>query len=186
MARVKAVHSPVDYPDTPDEATRRDLAELFAQLFPGVAEPRFDDAHDGMAIAALNPKLALNLARMSGFVALELPWCERRDLRELAIQTVNAHFNCSYSFKARIPIAEGAGISAEQQAALDAWQASDLFDDEQRLVVEYAHAVANGDVPDALFARVVERFGEKGAVELTTVVAFFGFWAMFLNATRPD
>ena len=40
--------------------------------------------------------------------------------------------------------------------------------------------------PDELFARVVERFGEKGAVEFTTVVAFWSFWALFLNATRPD
>jgi hypothetical protein len=30
----------------------------------------------------------------------------------------------------------------------------------------------------------VAAWGEKGAVEATALVAFFGFWAMFLNATR--
>ena len=29
----------------------------------------------------------------------------------------------------------------------------------------------------------VGKFGEKGAVEFTTVVAFWSFWALFLNAT---
>jgi ABC-type uncharacterized transport system ATPase subunit len=137
-------------------------------------------------IAALNPKLALNLAKLSGFIALELPWCERRDLRELAIQSVNVHFKSAYSFKARKPTAEAAGISAEQQAALESWETSDLFEDEQRLVIAYAHAVASGAVPPEIFSRVADRYGEKGAVELTTVIAFWSFWAMFLNATRPE
>ena len=185
MARVTAVHRPGDYPD-PDEATRQDLAELFGHLFPGKADPEIDQSHAGVAIAALNPKLALNLSRLSAFIALELPWCQRRDLRELAIQAVNVHFGCDYSFRARIPNAEAAGISTEQQAALHDWQTSALFDDEQRLVIEYAHAVADGKVPEDLFARIVGRYGEKGTVELTAVVAFWSFWAMFLNATRPD
>ena len=186
MARVTAVHRPSDYPGSPDDATRQDLAELFSHLFPGKPDPEIDQSHAGVAIAALNPRLALNLSKMSAFIALDLPWCQRRDLRELAIQAVNVHFGCDYSFRARIPNAEAAGIGAAQQAALRDWQTSELFDNEQKLVVEYAHAVADGKVPDDLFARIVSRYGEKGAVELTTVIAFWSFWAMFLNAMRPD
>lgn len=186
MARVKTVHRPGDYPGPVDAETRQDLAELFGHLFPGVADPEIDRAHDGIAIAARNPKLALHLAKLSAFIALELPWSQRRDLRELAIQTVNLHFGCDYGFRTRMPIASTAGISAELQAALPDWKTSDLLNDEQRLVVEYGHAVADGDVPDELFSRVVGQYGEQGAVELTTVVAFWSFWALFLNATRPD
>lgn len=186
MARVTPVYSPSDYPGPVDEATRQDLETLFAHLFPGKADPQIDRSHDGIAIAAHNPKLALNLAKLSGFIALELPWCERRDLRELAIQSVNVHFKSAYSLKARKPTAEAAGISVEQQAALESWETSDLFDDEQRLVIAYAHAVASGAVPAEIFSRVADRYGEKGAVELTTVIAFWSFWAMFLNATRPE
>jgi alkylhydroperoxidase family enzyme len=185
MARVKAVYRPSDYPGPVDEATRRDLDEMFGQLFPGVADPAIDERHDGLAIAALSPKLALNLAKLSGLIALELPWCERRDLRELAIQSVNVELRSHYSFKARRPNAEAAGVSAEMQDALAVWESSDLFSDEQRLVIEYAHAVAGNAASDELFGRVVERYGERGAVELTTVIAFWSFWALFLNATRP-
>lgn len=185
-ARVTPVFRQTDYPGTPDSETEAQLADLFASLFPGVAEPAFDQGHAGVAIAALNPELALNLARISGFLAVELPWCARLDLRELAIQTVNRHFGCEYSFRSRISIAEAAGVSKQMQDALDEWQESPLFSSEQRLVIEYAHATVTGKVPQPLFDRIKHSFGEKGAVECTAIISFWAFWAMFLNATRPD
>ena len=186
MARVKPMYRPSDFPGPVDQATRQDIGVLFNHLFPGAENPEIDRSHDGLAIAAQNPKLALNLAKLSGFIALELPWCERRDLRELAIQSVNVHFKSDYSFEARRRGAEAAGISSVMQDALAGWDSSNLFNDEQRLVIAYAHAAAAGSVPDDLFARAVERFGEKGTVEMTAVIAFFSFWALFLNATRAD
>ena len=185
MSRVTPVYKPSDYPGNPDEQTRQDLAELFGFLFPGVAEPEIDGPHTGMAIAAQNPKLALNLARLTNVVALDLAWCQRRDLLELAIQAVNLHFKCDFSFAARIPRADASGLGIERLAALPYWRTSALFDEEQRLVAEYVEAVVSGDVPDALFARVVERWGEKGAVEFTAVIGTFSAWAMLINAARP-
>ena len=183
MARVRAIHRPSDYPGTPDETTKRNLAELFDHLFPHATDPEIDKAHAGIAIAAHNPALALHLTKLSGFIAGELPWCQRRDLRELAMQTVNVYFDCEYSFQARMPNAQAAGISVELQNALRSWQTSTLFDEEQRLAIEYAYGVVAGEVSDDLFSRVVGKFGEKGAIEFTTVVAFWSFWALFLNAT---
>ena len=186
MARVKAIHKPSDFPGSPDETTQRNLAELFDYLFPKMPDPQIDQSHAGLAIAAQNPKLALHLAKLSGFIAGELPWCQRRDLRELAIQTLNLHFNSKYSFQARTRIAEAAGVGADLQRALPFWKTSTVFDADQRLVIEYTHAVVTADVPAELFARVVGKFGEKGAIECTALVAFWSFWAMFLNATGPE
>jgi len=186
MPRVTAVYKPSDYPEPLDQETKLQLSDLFARLFPGVADPEIDKSHSGLAIAVQNPALALRLSSLSRFMALELAWSRRSDLRELAIQTVNLHFKCDYSFRARIAVAAAAGVSRAQQDALAAWTTSDLFDDEQKLVIEYAQAVAAGDVSTALFARVLRNYGEKGAVEFTALVAFFSFWAIFLNATAPD
>lgn len=185
MPRVKAVHKPSDYPGSPDEATRKDLAELFGHLFPNAENPEIDNAHSGIAIAALNPKLALNLAKISRFIATEMPWCRRADLRELAIQTLNLHFKSDFSFQTRLPHAQAAGIGLDLLAALPYWRTSSLFNEEQRLVIEYTSAVVTGDVPAELFRRVAEKYGEKGAVEFTSVVGFWSFWAMLINATRP-
>jgi alkylhydroperoxidase family enzyme len=185
MARVTAIYRPSDYPGTLDAQTAADLAELFGHMFPGVEEPEIDKAHTGMAIAALNPKLALHLSRLSGFAALQLGWSQRADLREIAIQTVNLHFRSAYSAQSRFKAWEAAGLSKDQLAALPFWQGTDLFDDEQRLVIEYALAVVTGEVPEALFASVAARYGEKGAVECTAVIGIWSMWAMLLNATQP-
>lgn len=183
MARVTTIDKPEAYPGTPDEATRQDLADLFAAMFPGNPAPEIDKFHAGVAIAAHSPRLALNLAKLSGLIAGELGWCQRKDLRELAIQTLNLHFKSDYSFQCRAGIAADAGISHQQQAALSKWQTSSLFDAEQRLTIEYAGAVVTGNVPEPLFARVKAQWGERGAVECTALIGFWAFWAMFLNAT---
>lgn len=182
--RVTPVFRPSDYPGTPDTVTAGELDALFARLFPGVADPRFADDHAGMAIAALSPALAGCLGDLSRFMALDLPWSGRTDLRELAIQTVNLAHGCRYAFDARIPACAAAGVGAEMLAGLAGPHDNGLFDAEQALVVDYAGAVVASCVTDDLSARMVAAFGERGTVECTAVIAFWSFWALFLNATR--
>lgn len=185
MSRITPVFKPSDYPGTPDDQTGRDLAELFGTLFPDTTDPEIDKPHTGMAIAAQSPKFALNLSKLTSGVVLDLPWCERRDLMELAIQAVNLHFGCDFSFETRMSHAEATGIGMERLAALPLWRTSSLFDDEQRLVIEYANAVVTGDVPDELLSRTKQLFGERGTVELTAVIGTFSLWAMLINVARP-
>lgn len=184
--RVTAIYKPSDFPADRSEEDRQALTALFSALKPGVADPAIDNAHAGVAIAAQNPALALKLAQLSGFIALQMGWSARRDLCELAIQAVNTHFGSTYSFQCRVRAAEAAGISVELQNSLPRWRAVSGFSDEQRLVIEYAEAVASGSVPDELFARAKAAFGEQGVVECTSVIGMWSFWAMFLNATAPD
>ncbi|MDE2301188.1 MAG: hypothetical protein KGK11_01345 [Sphingomonadales bacterium] len=179
MARITPIAAPEDHPG----GAEAELAALFDALFPGEDKPRFDDAHAGLAIAAHHPGLALKLARLSGFIAGELPWSQQKGLRELAIQTVNLAVGSAYSFAARRRTAHACGVSDAQLTALADWRDSALFDPDQCLVIEYAEAAAAGTVTDALSARMVARFGEKGTVEATALIAFWGFWAMFLAAT---
>jgi hypothetical protein len=186
MARVTLVNTPGDYPGTPDQTTKTELAELFKTLFPTAENPSFDEAHAGMAIAAQSPPLALNLAKMSGFMAKNLPWAQsHRQMNELAIQALNVFFKSPYTLKSRKPAADANGITAEMLAAIPHYAESDLFTDEQRLVIEYTKAVISGEVPAALFAKVVEHYGERGAIEFTTAIGYWSMWTMLLNATHP-
>jgi alkylhydroperoxidase family enzyme len=187
MPRVKVVKKPSDLQDEPNETTRNDLSELFRRLCPGETQPEFKGGSLGWGVlAAQSPRLALLLADLTFYIAREMAWCQRRDLRELAIQTVNYHFKSDFSFRSHLPLAQAAGVSAELLAAIPYWRASKFFDEEQRLVIEYTLAVAAADVSDELFARVAAQFGEKGAIELTVVVAHWSFWAMMGSATRPE
>jgi alkylhydroperoxidase family enzyme len=180
MARVGYILDPQDHPAAQDGPTRAHLAAFFEHLFPAGQKGQ---PHAGYAILAHSPQLALGIARLSDTIIYDVEWTKRRDLRELANQTLNLHFKCDFSFRAHLGIAQAAGVSLEQQAAIPYWRTSSLFNDEERLVIEYTEACVRGDVPEELFARVAQRFGDRGAVEFTVAVAWWSFWAMILNAT---
>lgn len=184
--RVKGIFKPDDYPGSSDDATGRATAALFETLFPGVENPHFDGNHVGMAVVAQNPQLALALSGLSRLIALETAWCKRTDLRELAIQTVNLRYASDYAFRSRLAIAASVGLRAELLAAIPEWRTSAVFDEEQRLVIEYSEAVMAGAVSADLFARVKERYGETGTIEFTTLVGIWSFWAMLLKAVDAD
>jgi alkylhydroperoxidase family enzyme len=99
---------------------------------------------------------------------------------------VNFRYNCTYTLRARRPRAEALGISPDVLAAISDWQTSELFSEEQRLLIAYTNAVISGDVPEKLSRTVIHQYGEKGAVELTAAIAWWSMWAMIINALRPD
>ena len=66
-------------------------------------------------------------------------------------------------------------------AALDGWRDSDLFDETERLVLEYAErmTITGQTVDDDLFARLRARFSEAEIVELTAGIAMENFRSKF-------
>ena len=70
-------------------------------------------------------------------------------------------------------LAKRAG-SMEKVEALDHWQESELFNDKERVVLEYVEAVTYSDqqVSDELVQRLLEFFREDAVVELTGLIAF--------------
>ena len=76
------------------------------------------------------------------------------------------------------------GISAEQIANLNHYRTDFNFSELERLVLEYADRMTQTpvDVPDALFARLRDRFTEAELVELTSVIAWENYRARFDHA----
>ena len=76
------------------------------------------------------------------------------------------------------------GISAEQIANLSNYRTSANFSDLERLVLGYADAMTRVpvEVPDALFARLREKFNEAELVELTSAIAWENYRARFDHA----
>lgn len=190
MERVTGIHSAASYPGKLDDAAKNDLDELFGEVFPryfGEAMTKGDGGQieSSWAMLVQNPGLAIRVARLSDFIVHEMPWCQRRDMRELMIQTVNVHLGCDYSFFAHFGYAQRTGIGADLQAALQFWKTTSFFNEDQRTVIEFTHASLDGDVPDELFQKVVQMFGEKETVEFTVSIAYWSFWAIILNTLRP-
>jgi alkylhydroperoxidase family enzyme len=76
------------------------------------------------------------------------------------------------------------GISPEQIANLNRYRTAFNFSELERLVLEFADAMTRTpvEVPDALFARLREKFDEAELVELTSAIAWENYRARFDHA----
>lgn len=78
-------------------------------------------------------------------------------------------------------LAQKAGGDPQKLRALASWRESPLFDDRERLVLEYAEAMTRTPVgvTDELFARLQDHFDEGQLVELTMSVALENLYTRF-------
>ena len=69
------------------------------------------------------------------------------------------------------------GIKDEKLAAVWEFRASPLFDERERVAIEFAIAAAAqpNDVTDELFGRMKQHWSEGEIVEITALIAYFGF-----------
>jgi alkylhydroperoxidase family enzyme len=81
-------------------------------------------------------------------------------------------------------VGRASGISAQQIANLNHYRTDFNFSDLERLVLQYADGMTQTpvDVPDALFARLREKFTEAQQVELTSAIAWENYRARFDHA----
>jgi AhpD family alkylhydroperoxidase len=94
-------------------------------------------------------------------------------LKVLAELKAAAFTHCEWCIDIASPIARRAGISDEQMLALPHYRESALFDERERLVLDYAVGISSTPVcvSDELFAQLREHFDDAQLVELTNVIA---------------
>ena len=76
------------------------------------------------------------------------------------------------------------GVPEDRIEALWEWQESPLFDQTERVALEYTEAVTHSElyVDDDLMARVKEHFDDDAVVELTGLIAFQNLSSKFNSA----
>ena len=74
--------------------------------------------------------------------------------------------------------------SMEKVEVLAQWKESDLFDEKEKVVLEYTEAVTYSDqqVTDELVARLKDFFDDDGIIELTGLITFQNLSSKFNNA----
>lgn len=102
-------------------------------------------------------------------------------LKALAEVKAAAVVTCEFCCDIASHIAHEAGISDEQLLALPRYRDSDTFDEDEKLVLDYATAMTRtpAAVDDELFAALRERFNERQLVELTSMIALENMRARF-------
>lgn len=107
-------------------------------------------------------------------------------LRSLATVRVSQLNHCPFCIDINSAVLLKRGVAPEKVQAMDDWRDSDLFDDLERLVLEYAETVTftREEVSDDLMARLKEHFDEDAVVELTGLIAFQNMSSKFNSALK--
>lgn len=138
---------------------------------------------DAALVWARAPKLFLGVAMLYGMI-------DRRSspidavLRSLVTVRVSQINSCSFCVDLNSATLMKRGVSFEKVCALSDWRHSQLFDDRECLVLEYAEVVTRtGEVvSDDLFTRLKTHFDDDSLVELTGLIAFQNMSSKFNSA----
>ncbi|MEO1092965.1 MAG: carboxymuconolactone decarboxylase family protein [Pseudomonadota bacterium] len=95
-------------------------------------------------------------------------------LRSLVTVRVSQINHCAFCVDINAHTLRQRGVPLSKVEALADWRQSRLFDDTERLALDYAEAMTRPDpgVDDDLRARLAQRFDEDTVVELTGLIAF--------------
>jgi alkylhydroperoxidase family enzyme len=173
MARIATVAPGQAGPDV-DEAlqyTRMGLAQLAGRETERMLEPLELYAH------------LPNLLRGVGALAQATSELHGLNPRHHALAHLKAATltNCEYCIDLGSQISRQWGLTDAELLALPTYRTSDLFDDLDKLVLDYAVGMSRTpvDVSDELIARLREHFDDAQMVELTHLIAVENMYGRF-------
>lgn len=105
-------------------------------------------------------------------------------LRELAMLRSAQLTECEWCLDFGSRLAQDVGVPEEDLRELSLWRTSARFDEQDRLVLEYAEGMTRTpvEVPDELFARLQEHFDDRQIVHLTMAIALENLYNRSNNA----
>ncbi|WP_194909421.1 carboxymuconolactone decarboxylase family protein [Catenulispora rubra] len=136
---------------------------LIAQLG-SVPEP-LAVIHNNPAVAAANQDFAAGLGTWDAVDG---------DLKTFAHMAVAAQIGCSWCLDINYFLAISRNLDPAKASQVPRWRESDAFSPLERDVLEYAEAMTTTPttVTDELAARLLDRLGAAGLVELTAYIGF--------------
>jgi 4-carboxymuconolactone decarboxylase len=110
-------------------------------------------------------------------------------LAELATLVVARAWTQQFEWCVHVPLAVEAGVAAETVEALRQGRRPTALPEDEDRVVDLVHEMlVNRGLSDATYDDAVVAWGERGVVELVSLVGYFGMLSMLLNVahTPPD
>ncbi len=158
--------------DAPKGVVPRLARRYTIRRFGKMVEPTAAASHHSGVLVAMG---SLETAVQLGWKKLE------PSLRWLALQAVSSRIGCSWCIDFGSYEAVHGGIDPAKVRAVGNWRTSDLFDDRERAVLEYAETATTcpAEVSDELAARIRAHLGDAAFVELAAWVALENFRSRF-------
>jgi AhpD family alkylhydroperoxidase len=108
-------------------------------------------------------------------------------LREIVKVRASQINGCAYCIDMHTKDARAAGETEQRLYGLHAWRETPFYTERERAALEWTEAVtlvADGHVPDEVFFRVRQYFGEEDLVNLTLAIVAINGWNRLAIAFR--
>lgn len=106
-------------------------------------------------------------------------------LKEMAILVTARHWTAQYEWYAHRKIGEQEGLSKVLCDAIAAGQRPTMMDADQSIMFDFVWQILKSHaVDDAAFARMKDRFAERGVLDLIYLVGHYSTVAFILNIDR--
>lgn len=103
-------------------------------------------------------------------------------LKELAIVVCGRRWNSDVEWAVHSRVAKAAGISAAALEQIENAQPVEFSSQPEHEIYEFTRfLLQHGQVPDAIYAAIRQRWGDRGVVELTGIVGYYTMVAMMVN-----
>jgi uncharacterized peroxidase-related enzyme len=164
--------------------------------FPAALQPVLDFARDTMGFTpndvltmARWPALLQAMAPMVGVIFS--PGSVSMELKRFVATITSAAAGCQYCVAHNVHGMQQDGVAADKQAAIWEFDTSPLFSTAERAALVYARDAGQSPaaVTDASFALLQAHFDAQQILEITAVIALFGFlnrWNAGLGTTLED
>jgi len=107
-------------------------------------------------------------------------------LNEFAILITARQWTAQTEWHAHHPLALKAGLDPAVAADLAQGRRPSGMKDDEAIVYQFCREIHDDkEVADATWQAVVDRFGERGAMDLVALTGYYTMLAMVLNVTRP-
>lgn len=145
----------------------------FLRLFFWNQRRRYGLVLDAALLWARVPKLFLGVAALYGAIDRKRSPLDP-GLRSLLTVRVSQINHCRFCIDINSATLLRRGVSEDKLLALEDWRTSNLFDERERVALDYAEAMTRSDreVDDALMERLRQHFDDDPVIELSALVAF--------------
>jgi 4-carboxymuconolactone decarboxylase len=138
-----------------------------------------------LALFLYSPELGERAEALGEFVRFRSAFPPH--LSEFMILVVARHLDCDYEWSIHAPIAKAAGVSLAVVEAIGAGMTPTFDNNDQELIYRFVVSLLKKHrVDDDSFEAFRSRFGERGIVDASCLMGYYGMVAHLLNAVRAD
>ena len=126
-----------------------------------------------------SPELADRLQKVGEYVRFNTSLDKR--INEMAILMTAHAWGTQYEWYAHAPLAIKAGLDPAVVAAIGAGRKPDNMKDDEAIVWEFTTQLRRDhSVDDAIYARALEKFGERGIMDIIGIMGYYDITSMTL------